>query len=104
MRNNKAANGSQQGDGKVFSMKAQNLSSDFCLPSLSDLGDLFGFTNAFDTMAVCNREKKILDRRSYKDNCIITLMFQCGGRFKKKNQTTKLKTHLCFWVCNQFIL
>lgn len=64
-----------------FSVKAQNLTSDFFLPSLSDLGDLYGLTNAFDTLGVCDREKKILHRRSYKNNCIITLMFQCGGRF-----------------------
>lgn len=48
-------------------MKAQNLTSDFFLPSLSDLGDLYGFTNAFDTMGVCKTnfwEKKFLHRGS----------------------------------------
>lgn len=65
-------------------MKAQNLTSDLFVLSLSDLGVLYGFTNAFDTMGVCHREKKILHRGTYKNNCIITLMFQCGGRFKKK--------------------
>lgn len=43
-------------------MKAQNLTSGFFLPSLSDLGDLYGFTNAFDTMGVC---KKNSGRKSF---------------------------------------
>jgi len=33
-------------------MKAQNFTSDFFLPSLSDLDDFYGFTNAFDTTGV----------------------------------------------------
>lgn len=48
-------------------MKAQNLTSDFFLLSLSDLGDLYGFTNVFDTMGMCKKrfwEKKFLHRGS----------------------------------------
>lgn len=48
-------------------MKAQNLTSDLFVLSLSDLDVLYGFTNAFDTIGVCHREKKNSAQRNLQE-------------------------------------
>lgn len=72
MSKNIATRENQKRHTQVSTVKAHNLTSDFFLPSLSNLDDFYGSMQL---------DKKKVTQRTITENCIITLMFQCcGGR------------------------